>query len=63
MRRNKKEKEPVFGEAKIDFTVDCTNNADEVMIRVSVKEKALETYCAAEISALRNVLEVVSECL
>jgi transposase-like protein len=55
--------EPVIAEAKVKFSGDCTNIADEVRIRVPVKGKVFEIYCASEKSALRNVLEAVAECL
>jgi hypothetical protein len=59
----RKENETIFAEAKVNFSDDCANFADEVRLRVPVNGKALEIYCAAEKSVLKNVLEAVAECL
>jgi hypothetical protein len=63
MRRSGKKKEPICGEAKENFTGDCANIADEVRLRVPEKGKALEIYCAAEKTVVKNALEAVAECL
>lgn len=62
-KNDRKENETVFAEANLNFSGDPANFADEVRIRVPVKENFFEVYCTGEKSVLKNVLEAVAECL